>query len=90
MNNPMPIKDCTWQKQDGTCRHPKAFMPACNVWSCPMLAHWITKAIEVCRDVYILAEDRTDTAPEPCSDTSMLSLMVEAKAVLDKARGEDL
>jgi len=41
------------------------------------------KLIEVCKDAYSLAEDRTDTFPEPCEDTMMLSLMIEARAALE-------
>ena len=88
MSNPTPIRDCAWQdREDGTCSNPNNMTPECHIWICPQLAPWIEKAVEVCRDAYILAEDRTDTAPEPCNDTYMLSLMIEAKAVLDKAEG---
>ncbi len=40
--------------------------------------------VSLARDAYSLADDRTDTAPEPCNDTEMLSLMVSAKSVLEK------
>ena len=44
------------------------------------------KMWDVCHDAYVLAEDRTD-APGPCEDSEMLSLMVNASAALDAARG---
>jgi hypothetical protein len=82
-----PIKDCQYAQDDGCCGYPNAPTPECHVWACRRLAPWIEKAVEVCRDAYILAEDRTDTAPEPCEDTEMLSLMIAAKGPLDAARG---
>jgi hypothetical protein len=82
-----PIKDCQYAQDDGCCGYPDTLTPECHVWACPRLEPWIEKAIEVCQDTYILAEDRTDTWPEPCEDTEMLSLMVAAKGPLDAARG---
>jgi len=44
------------------------------------------KLWEAAHDAYILAEDRTDTAPEPCEDTDLLSLMVSTQDALDTAK----
>ena len=90
MRHTKPIKDC--EHEDNVeafcCGHPDAFVKWCNVDACPRLAPFIAAAIEVCRDAYSLADDRTDTAPEPCDDTGLLSLMMGAKSVLDASKGQ--
>ena len=84
-----PITDCEYAQEDGCCGHPDAPTPECHVWACPRLAPWIERAVEVCHDAYILAEARTDTAPDPCEDTGLLSLMVAAQAPWEAAHGRE-
>ena len=79
-----------WQLVDSTAgrlaESPADYMPEEVMQAIAQRVNAYDALMEVAKDAYSLAEDRTDTAPEPCEDTGLLALMIAARGALDAVK----